>query len=91
VSNMQAATTLLIGAVIGGIAGYLFFTDHGRTLRRRIDPALDDVARQLTRFRAAMHKTTDVASTGWNMLTEAIGGRGQKPHRDAAPRQSSPF
>jgi hypothetical protein len=48
--NSRAIAASLCGAVIGGVAGYLFFTEHGQMLCRRIEPAFDDVARELTSF-----------------------------------------
>jgi len=30
---------------VGGAIGYLFFTDHGKTLRRQLEPALEDFVR----------------------------------------------
>ena len=90
-ANSRAMAAPLIGAVIGGIAGYLFFTEQGRTMRRQIEPALDDLARELNSFRSTVQKAADMASDGWNMLNEAMGDGGPQPERYAAARQSSPF
>jgi gas vesicle protein len=69
----------LVGAMVGGLAGYLFFTDHGRTLRRRIEPALDDLARHLDSFRLTVQKAGEVASDGRKILSEAMG-EGDQQH-----------
>src|SRR5690349_5866878 len=42
--NSRAIAATMVGAVVGGMAGYLFFTEHGRFLRRQIEPALEDIA-----------------------------------------------
>ena len=34
--NSRALAATVVGAVIGGAAGYLFFTEHGRSLRRQL-------------------------------------------------------
>ena len=68
--NSRAIAASLAGAVIGGVAGYLFFTQHGRTLRRQIEPALDDVAREFNGFRSTVQKAAGMASEGWNMLKD---------------------
>ena len=87
--NSRAIAATLVGAVVGGVAGYLFFTDHGRSVRRQIEPALDDFTRALMSFRATVQKAGGVASEGWKLLNEALG--------EAAPaarypgRQTSPF
>ena len=36
-----------VGAVLGGLAGYLFFTPRGRALRSQLEPALDDMMVEL--------------------------------------------
>lgn len=89
--NSRAIAASLVGAVIGGVAGYLFLTEHGRTLRRRIEPALDDVLRELNSVRSTVQTVAGVASEGWKMLNEAIGDSGQQAQRYPAMRQSSPF
>jgi gas vesicle protein len=89
-NNSRALAATLIGAVIGGMAGYLFFTDHGRSLRRQIEPALDDLARELMSFRSTVQKAAGVANEGWRLLNDALG-EGGSPPRYAGPRQSSPF
>jgi gas vesicle protein len=89
-NNSRALAATLIGAVIGGAAGYLFFTEHGRSLRRQIEPALDDFARELMSFRTTVQKAAGVANEGWKLLNAALGDTSPAP-RYAAPRQSSPF
>jgi gas vesicle protein len=90
-NNSRAVAATVVGAVIGGVAGYLFFTDHGRTLRRQIEPALDDFARELMSFRATVQKAAGVANEGWKLLNDALGESGQHAPRYAGPHQSSPF
>jgi gas vesicle protein len=90
--NSRALAASVVGAVIGGVAGYLFFTEEGRRLRREIEPALEDFARELNSFRSTVHKAAGVASEGWKLLNEAMGETGIEPPRyHQAPRQTSPF
>jgi hypothetical protein len=90
--NSRAVAATLVGAVIGGMAGYLFFTEHGRWLRRQLEPALEDFSRELMSFRSTVQKAAGVANEGWKLLNDALGEGGQPPPpRYAAPRQSSPF
>jgi hypothetical protein len=89
-NNSRAVAATIVGAVVGGAAGYLFFTDHGRSLRRQIEPALDDFARELMSFRSTVQKAAGVANEGWKLLNEALGESGQPP-RYTGPRQTSPF
>jgi hypothetical protein len=89
--NSRAITASIVGAMIGGVAGYLFFTDEGRRLRRQIEPALDDIARELNSFRLTLGKAAGVASEGWKLLNDAMGEAERPPARYAGARQTSPF
>lgn len=89
--NSRAVMATVVGAVIGGVAGYLFFTSQGRSLRRQLEPALDDIARELSQFRSTMHKAAGAASEGWKLLNEALGESAQQPSRYPTTHQSSPF
>ena len=88
--NSRAVAATVVGAVLGGLAGYLFFTDHGRTVRRQIEPALEDFSRELMSFRATVQKAAAVANEGWTLLNDALG-ESEQPSRYTGPRQSSPF
>jgi len=90
-NNSRAVAATVVGAVIGGMAGYLFFTERGRAMRREFEPALDEFARELMSFRATVNKAAGVANEGWKLLNEALGEGGPQPPRYAAPHQTSPF
>jgi hypothetical protein len=87
--NSREITATMVGAVFGGIAGYLFFTDRGRSIRRQIEPALEDFSRELMSFRATVQKASGVASEGWKLLNDALGESGPAPKFPG--RQTSPF
>jgi gas vesicle protein len=91
--NSTAVVATILGAIIGAAAGYLFFTEKGRELRRRqLEPALEDLAREVSSFRTTMQKATAIASEGWKVLAEALGeGDTERPPRYGNPRQTSPF
>src|ERR1700680_1495129 len=65
--NSRALGATLAGAVIGGLAGYFFFTERGRALRRQIEPALEDLGRELNSFRQTVEKAAGVARGGWQV------------------------
>jgi gas vesicle protein len=87
--NSREIAATLVGAVIGGLAGYLFFTDRGRSVRRQIEPALDDLSRELMSFRSTVLRASGVVSEGWSLLNEALGETGPAPRFPG--RQTSPF
>jgi gas vesicle protein len=88
-NNSHAMAATVVGAVIGAIAGYLFLTEHGRRVRRQIEPAIDDIARELMSFRTTVQKATGAASEGWKMLNDALGDTEPAPRYPG--RQTSPF
>jgi len=90
-NNSRAVAATVVGAVIGGMAGYLFFTGRGRAMRREFEPALDDFARELMSFRATVQKAAGVANEGWKLLNDALGEGAQAPPRYAGAHQTSPF
>jgi len=58
------------GAVIGATAGYLFFTDHGRAFRDRMEPFVDDLRHEFTRFQRTIQKVGDMATEGMRVVEE---------------------
>jgi hypothetical protein len=88
--NSQTLAATMVGAVIGGIAAYLLFTDQGRSVRRRLEPAIEDFARELNGLRSTVQKFSAVANQGWGVLNEALG-EAPAPPRYPASHQSSPF
>ena len=89
--NSRAVMATVCGAVVGGLAGYLLFTEHGRSLRRQLEPALDDFMRELHSFRATVQRAAGVANEGWKLLNDALGEAGQQPRYGVTGGQSSPF
>jgi gas vesicle protein len=87
-SREIAAT--IVGAVIGGVAGYLFFTERGRSVRRQIEPALEDFSRELMSVRNTIQKAAAVANEGWQLLNDTFG-EGRKVPARYPSGQTSPF
>ena len=80
-NNSRDMAATIVGALIGGVAGYLFFTERGRSVRRRIDPALEDFSRELMSFRNTVQEATGVAGESWKLLTDTFGEAGTSPVR----------
>lgn len=72
-SKVLMATFL--GAVAGGVYGWLYMTDHGRRVRDQIEPKLDDFINELTRMRGTVEKARTAANEGWRSLNEVTGGQ----------------
>lgn len=91
---MQTVAVTMIGAVIGGLAGYLFFTEEGRVWRRQIEPQIENLAREFGEFRSTLARASSVASEGWRTLHHAIEeGGGTEAFGDAYTKssQAHPF
>ena len=85
----MAAT--IAGAIIGGVAGYLFFTEHGRSVRLQIEPALEDFSWELVGFRNTIQKAARLASEGWKLVSDALGEGDDRPPKYGNSRQTAPF
>ena len=65
-----------MGAVLGGVWGWLYLTESGRRVRDQIEPKLDDFINELTRVRGTVDKAKSAANEGWRSLNEMTGGPG---------------
>lgn len=68
----QIVAASVIGAVLGGIVGYLFLTENGRALRRNFEPGLEEAARELRRVTGTMLGAAGAAREGWKVVREVI-------------------
>ena len=72
----------MVGALIGAAASYLFFTDAGKGVRDRIEPAVDDLRLQFARFQRTIEKVADMANDGLRVVNEFNAARAQ-PFQDS--------
>ena len=63
----------MLGAVAGGVWGWLYLTDGAR-IRTQIEPKLDDFVRELSNVRGTVQKARTAADEGWRSLNEITGG-----------------
>jgi hypothetical protein len=67
-----------LGAVVGGVWGWLYMTESGRRVRNQIEPKLDDFMNELTRMRGTVEKARSAANEGWRSLSDiTAGGQGR--------------
>ncbi len=79
----------MIGAVAGGVAGYLYLTDDGQRLRSRLEPGLDDVVREMRRLRSAVEKARLAAEEGWHAI-ESLAPSSARTSGGAGAARRSP-
>ena len=65
-----------LGAVAGGVCGYLYLTESGRQFREQIEPRLDDLLGEMTRVRGTVEKARTAAHEGWRSLSEITNAQG---------------
>ncbi len=65
----------LLGAIAGGVGGWLYMTENGRRVRDQIEPKLDDFVNELTRMRGTVEKARTAANEGWRSLSDMAGGQ----------------
>lgn len=76
-SRVALATAL--GALAGGMFGYLYLTEDGRRVREQIDPWLDNVAREMRHLRATAERTRVAADEAWRSLNDLRRASRQGP------------
>jgi len=64
-----------VGALVGAAGGYLFFTDRGKVLRDRMEPLVDDLRHEFTRFQRTIQKVGDMANEGMRVVEEFNNAR----------------
>ncbi len=80
-----------LGAIIGGVAGYLFLTEDGRRVRERLEPGMDDLLREMRHLRSAAEKARLAAAEGLMTVSELRKGVSARPEDDWGGRPPSPY
>ena len=66
----------ILGAIAGGVGGWLYMTENGRRVRDQIEPKLDDFVSELTRVRGTVDKARSAANEGWRSINDIAGASG---------------
>ena len=72
-SDREYLMATFMGAVIGGVWGWLYMTENGRRVRDQIEPKLDDFMNEVTRARGTVEKARSAANEGWRSLNDIAG------------------
>ena len=89
--NSRVMMVTVVGALLGGVAGYLLCTPQGRSLRRQLESSLEDTARELVNFRSTISKASATASEGWRLLDDFSDVLGKDRGRFGDTHQAGPF
>ena len=75
--RMAVTAGAVIGAIVGAAASYLFFTEGGRTIRDRFEPAIEDLQREFARFQGTIQQVGRMANEGARVFQEFSAARTQ--------------
>ena len=70
----RIALSAFLGAIAGGVAGYLFLTEDGRRVRERLGPSLDDLAGEVRRLRGAIDSARLATRESWAVVDDLRRG-----------------
>lgn len=59
-----------MGAIVGGVWGYLYLTESGRRFRVQLEPRIDDFLNEMHRMQGTVHKAREAAGESWASLQE---------------------
>ena len=68
----QVLMTTLLGAVLGGMAGFLYLTTRGRQVRGQLEPLLDTVVDELHEARRTVMQARAAVAEGRRVMDEII-------------------
>ena len=74
----------LLGAAIGASASYLFFTESGKRIRDRMEPAVDELRHEFVRFQKTVEKLGEMANDGIRAVNEFNAARQQSTYSSSS-------
>jgi gas vesicle protein len=61
---------LTAGAIVGGVAGWLYLTDEGRRLRAQLEPQIGELAQRAGALRDSALRARRAATESWRTVQE---------------------
>ena len=61
---------LTAGAIVGGVAGWLYLTEGGRRVRERLEPQIDQIAERAGVLRDSALRAQRAAAESWRSVQE---------------------
>lgn len=68
----RIAVSMLVGAALGGMLGYLLFTEGGRRARNSLRGQLEGLVDDASRFSGSIEKMRGVATEGWRSVKDVF-------------------
>jgi hypothetical protein len=85
----RIALSIGLGAVLGGVAGFLFFTERGRVVREEFGPRLDEVLTEVDHLRTTFDRARVAVADGVKSFNQLVSDERREPRewpREAAPK-----
>ena len=71
---MRDRTAVLVGltagAILGGVAGWLYLTEGGRRLREQLEPQIGEIAERAGSLRASAQRARRATADSWRTMQE---------------------
>jgi gas vesicle protein len=61
-----------LGAILGGVAGYLLFTERGRQMREELEPRLEELLGEVDKLRTTFERTRSAVSEGLESFNQLV-------------------
>jgi len=68
----RVAVSIFLGAIAGGVAGYVLFTDRGRDFRRQLEPQLNELMGEVNHLRATFDRARTAFSDGLRSFNDLM-------------------
>ena len=83
--------SVTLGAVAGGLIGFLYLTRRGHDVREQIEPALDGFVDEINRARATVEKARNAVAEGRRAFDDMMAAtHGQDPAAGETARHGRP-
>ncbi len=87
----RTALAVFAGAAVGGVVGYILFTDQGRRLRQRYEPVVGDIVREMGGVAGTVSVMRVLATEGKRVWDQLAPPQPTAREWNAPIRQQSPF
>ena len=68
----QVLFSVVLGAIAGGLVGFLYLTRRGRDVRDQIEPTLDNFVEEIDQARATVDKARQAVAEGRRAFDDMI-------------------
>ena len=79
----------IVGAAVGGVAGFLLLTERGRSVRLELEPRVEEFARELAALQRTTTRAAAAAQDGWRALHQATAGQPWSSQQEPASPQGA--